>query len=211
MNNHHIRNIIFDLGGVILDIDPQKTIDEFEKLGWSVSDQQNGQALGTMLFFELETGNDSPETFRDKIRKVIGTSVSDQIIDEAWSAMIVHIPAERIRYLERLKEHYRIYLLSNTNEIHRIKFHKMFEENFGYTFNRLFERNFYSHEMGLRKPNPAIFEKALKETGLNPQETLFVDDLAENVAAAEAVGINGLHITAGTLLEALPTYLKENH
>lgn len=211
MNNHHIRNIIFDLGGVILDIDPQKTIDEFEKLGWSVSDQQNGQALGTMLFFELETGNDSPETFRDKIRKVIGASVSDQIIDEAWSAMIVHIPAERIRYLERLKEHYRIYLLSNTNEIHRIKFHKMFEENFGYTFNRLFERNFYSHEMGLRKPNPAIFEKALKETGLNPQETLFVDDLAENVAAAEAVGINGLHITAGTLLEALPTYLKENH
>lgn len=211
MNNHHIRNIIFDLGGVILDIDPQKTIDEFEKLGWSVSDQQNGQALGTMLFFELETGNDSPETFRDKIRKVIGTSVSDQIIDEAWSAMIVHIPVERIRYIERLKEQYRIYLLSNTNEIHRIKFHKMFEENFGYTFNRLFERNFYSHEMGLRKPNPAIFEKALKETGLNPQETLFVDDLAENVAAAEAVGINGLHITAGTLLEALPTYLKENH
>ena len=85
----------------------------------------------------------------------------------------------------------------------------MFEENFGYTFNQLFERNFYSHEMGMRKPNPAIFEKALEETGLDPRETLFVDDLIENVEAAKAVGINGLHIEAGTLLEALPSYLEK--
>jgi glucose-1-phosphatase len=107
-----------------------------------------------------------------------------------------------------LKKNYRIFLLSNTNEIHKIKFHRMFKENYGYSFYNLFERNHYSHEMGMRKPDPNIYLQVLKEDQLVAEETLFIDDIGENVIAAESAGLKGLHIQPGTLLEVLPGYLK---
>src|SRR5690242_20642309 len=94
-------------------------------------------------------------------------------------------------------------------EIHRLKFHKTFEESFGYPFTEIFEKNHYSHEMGLRKPDPQIFLEVLKINGLNAWETLFIDDVKENVQAAESVGIKGLNIIPGTLLESLPAYLDK--
>jgi glucose-1-phosphatase len=207
MTNNHIRNIIFDLGGVILDIDPQLTIDAFNKLGWKET-RQVDHTSHMPFFLELEIGIDSPETFRNNVRKKIGLPLTDEKIDEAWTAMIVNLPSDRIHYLEELKKNYRIYLLSNTNEIHRIKFHRMFDQNFGYSFYDLFEQIFYSHEMGVRKPNTEIYLKALKSAGIKPEETLFIDDLQENVAAAESVGLNGLHIIPGTLMDVLPRYLN---
>lgn len=207
MNKHKIRNIIFDLGGVILDIDPQLTINAFNKLGWEER-RQIDHTSHMPFFLELETGTDSPEIFRNNVRKKIGPALTDEEIDEAWAAMIVNLPSERIHYLEQLKNDYRIFLLSNTNEIHRIKFHRMFEYNFGYPFYDLFEQIFYSHEMGMRKPNPEIYLKTLETAGIKPHETLFIDDLPENVVAAESVGMNGLYIIAGTLMDVLPHYLK---
>ena len=127
----------------------------------------------------------------------------------AWCAMVLDIPADRVRYLEVLKLSYRLFLLSNTNEIHRIKFHSDFEKAFGYPFYNLFERNFYSHEMGLRKPNPQIYLQALQESGLIAEETLFIDDMVENTEAAQSTGMKVLHIQPGTLLERLPPYLKD--
>jgi putative hydrolase of the HAD superfamily len=207
MSKHQIRNIIFDLGGVILDIDPQLTIDAFNKLGWE-GGRPFEQKSDMLHFYELETGSDSPETFRNHVREKLGKALADENIDDAWGAMIVHLPSERIHYLEKLKIQYRIFLLSNTNEIHRIKFHKMFEQNFGYSFYDLFEQIFYSHEMAMRKPDPEIFLKALQSAGIKPEETLFIDDLPENVTAAESVGLNGLHILPGTLMDVLPLYLN---
>jgi putative hydrolase of the HAD superfamily len=139
---------------------------------------------------------------------LIGTDVTDQDIDTAWTAMLLDIPRDRIKYIEELKNKYRVFLLSNTNEIHRLKFHSIFEENFGYSFDQLFERNHYSHEMGLRKPDQAIFLQVLAENNLVASETLFIDDISENVMAAESVGMKGLNIVPGTLLESLPAYLK---
>ncbi len=204
-----IRNIIFDLGGVILNIDPQLTVNEFRKLGWEDFYKENGQSVVRDLFFRLEKGNSSPDVFRDSVRTMIKDYVDDHAIDSAWSAMILDIPAERIRYLEELKKSYRLFLLSNTNEIHRLKFHRDFEKDFGYSFYNVFERNFYSHEMGLRKPDPQIYIQALMEAGLVPEETLFIDDMEENTKAAISIGMKVLHIEPGTLIESLTRYLND--
>ncbi len=208
MTNKPIRNIIFDLGGVILNINPQLTIDEFRNLGWNDFYEEKNKSVNMELFSELEQGNYTPEAFRDAVRSAIKLKLADHAIDRAWSAMILDIPVDRVRYLESLKKNYRIFLLSNTNEIHRIKFHRNFEENFGYSFYDLFERNFYSHEMGLRKPNPQIYLQALTEAALNPEETLFIDDMEANTEAAKSVGMQVLHIHPGTLLEKLSDYLR---
>ena len=209
MTNKPIHNIIFDLGGVILNINPQLTVDGFRNLGWKDFYEENNRPLIKELFFKLERGNSSPEAFRNAVREGIKSEISDKAIDMAWSAMILDIPTDRVRYLEVLKMNYRIFLLSNTNEIHRIKFHGDFEKTFGYSFYNLFEKNFYSHEMGLRKPNPQIYIQVLQEAGLNAEETLFIDDMIENTDAAKVTGMKVLHIQPGTLLEKLPTFLKD--
>ena len=209
MEIRQIRNIIFDLGGVILNIDPQLTVNEFRKLGWNDFYEANNQSLAKDLFFHLESGGCSPEIFRNQVRKMTSNQIDDTSIDNAWSAMILDIPADRIRYLKLLKQSYRIFLLSNTNEIHRIKFHHEFETIYGYSFYDLFERNFYSHEMGMRKPNREIYDQALTEAGILAEETLFVDDIAANTETAKDLGMRVLHIEPGSLMEALPRYLEE--
>ena len=210
MSIKSIRNIIFDLGGVILNINPQLTIDAFRNLGWHDFYEENNQSNGKELFYSLESGSSSSEVFRNNVREMTGLHRNDAEIDTAGTAMILDIPADRIRYLEELKKSYRLFLLSNTNEIHRVKFHREFEANFGYSLYDLFEHNFYSHEMGMRKPNPQIYIQALTEAGLEPEETLFIDDMEENIEAAKTTGMKVLHIKPGTLMEKLPGFLKEN-
>ena len=210
MSHNPIRNIVFDLGGVILNIDPQLTVNEFRDLGWNDFYMENKQSVAKELFYQLERGASSPGAFREAVRDQIKCELADTVIDQAWSAMILDIPADRVRYLEELKKSYRIFLLSNTNEIHRIKFHEDFKNTFGYSLYDLFEHNFYSHEMGLRKPNPQIYIQALMEAGLVPEETLFIDDMVENTEAAKSTGMKVLHIQPGTLLERLPAFLQEN-
>jgi len=209
MSVKKIRNIIFDLGGVILNINPALTVDAFRNLGCKDFYEGDNESLCKELFYNLENGSSSPEVFRDNVRMMFVNHKNDEEIDRAWTAMILDIPAVRVRYLEELKKSYRIFLLSNTNEIHRRKFHRDFEAGFGYSFYDLFERNFYSHEMGMRKPNLQIYLKALSTAGLVPEETLFIDDMEENTEAARSAGMKVLHIQPGTLMENLPKYLKE--
>lgn len=208
MSSITIRNLIFDLGGVILNIDPQLTVDQLRVLGWKDFYQQDNQSLNRELFYQLERGNSTPEAFRDSVRRMVMDEISDTAIDDAWSAMILDMPADRIRYLETLKKSFRIFLLSNTNEIHRIKFHREFEQQFGYPFNDLFEQNFYSHEMGMRKPDPQIYIQALNKAGIVAAETLFIDDMEINTEAAKNIGMTVLHLKEGSLLDTLPGYLK---
>jgi len=210
MSVNSIRNIIFDLGGVILNINPQLTVDAFRNLGWNDFYEANNQSLFKEFFYNLEKGSSSPEIFRASVRQMIVIQKDDAEIDKAWTAMILDIPADRVRYLEKLKSRYRLFLLSNTNEIHRMKFHGDFEANFGYSFYDLFERNFYSHEMGMRKPDPQIYIEALEEANIIPSETLFIDDMKENIEAARTLGLKVLHIQPGTLMENLPKYLIDN-
>jgi putative hydrolase of the HAD superfamily len=202
-----IKNIIFDLGGVLLNLDSNKTIEAFARLGWKEADWKALSQGGYMLFKSLETGLDEPDQFREKIREMLPGYPSDLEIDAAWNAMLIDFSPEVIDYLEKLKEEYSIYLLSNTNAIHLTRFREIFCNAFGYELDSLFVKTYYSHEIGFRKPVPEAFHTVLQDASLDPGKTLFVDDMKINTEAASLLGMNILHCEPGTLINCLPGYL----
>ena len=202
-----IENILFDLGGVLLNIDMSKTREAFANLGWKEENWKGVSDNGHLIFENLEIGLDSPSQFREKIRGILPGNPADSEIDHAWNAMLIDFPVEIVDYLISLKSKYRLYLLSNTNELHLQRFGNIFEQAYGYSISRLFEKCYYSHEIGFRKPNPEAFLAVIRDASLDPAKTLFVDDLKSNTETAETLGMKVLHIAAGTLLESLPEYL----
>jgi putative hydrolase of the HAD superfamily len=202
-----LENILFDLGGVLLNIDAGKTRSEFARLGWQEENWKGINGDGHLLFENLEIGLDTPARFRDEVRKILPSNPSDSEIDYAWNAMLIDFPPEIVDYLIQLKSSYRLYLLSNTNELHLQRFGKIFRQSFGYPISMLFEKCYYSHEIGFRKPDPEAFRVVLKDASLDPGKTLFVDDLKINTETAESLGMMTMHIEAGTLMARLPDYL----
>jgi len=202
-----LENILFDLGGVLLNIDMGKTRSAFALLGWKEEDWKGITRNGHLYFENLEIGLDSPAQFMEEIRKILTSNPSDSEIDQAWNAMLIDFPPEIVDYLIRLRSRYRLYLLSNTNELHLQRFGEIFEQSYGYSISRLFEKCYYSHEIGFRKPDPEAFTVVLKDASLDPGKTLFVDDLKPNTDMADSLGMKVLHIEAGTLMERLPKYL----
>lgn len=195
MNPASIKNIIFDLGGVIINIDYQKTIDEFKKLSKENCTIEFNQKAQSALFDELETGDISNETFREKVREHYQVKGTDEQIDAAWNAMLLDIPQERIDLLRRLRKNHKLFLLSNTNAIHLIAFNKIVQESFGMpALDELFDKCYYSHMAGQRKPDAAIFERILQENGLQREETLFVDDSIQHIESARSLDIQTLHL-----------------
>jgi glucose-1-phosphatase len=203
-----IENIIFDLGGILLNLDSNKTIEAFAGLGWNKEDWKILSEGGYMLFKSLETGLDDPDQFREKIRKMLPGNPSDLEIDTAWNAMLIDFSPEVIDYLEKLTKEYSIFLLSNTNAIHLIRFREIFFHAFGYPLDDLFVKAYYSHKLGYRKPVPGAFLAVLQDASLDPGKTLFVDDMKINTEAASLLGMNILHCEPGTLMNCLPGYLE---
>ena len=199
-----IINIIFDFGGVIINIDTSRVGQMLADKGIDNLDSLHMHLLNNNIYFGLETGSVSEQQFRDEIRKIIGSGVSDQEIDDAWNAIILDIPGERVELLENIRKNYSTYLLSNTNSIHFNHYNRYFAATFGYRgLADLFEKAYFSHEMGVRKPDPEIYRRVLEDSMLRPEETLFVDDNRENVEAAEKLGIRGYHLQEGTELTSL--------
>jgi len=192
----HIKNILFDFGGVIINLDLSASIEAFEKLkgpNASISFEEWTQ-YGVEPAFER--GEISPRDFCEQMRILLDNPVSDQQIYDAWNAMILDIPEYRIRAIEKLKKKYRVFLLSNTSETHYQLYTKEFQEKYHYQeWEKLFEKAWFSHHIGLRKPDPAIFKLILKEKNLNAGETLFIDDSKANTDAADALGFEVLHLT----------------
>ena len=147
-----IRNIIFDLGGVLLNIDPQRTIDAFAKLGMPQLVSNSGLSYDHDIFFRMEQGQISPEEFRNGIQKLLPKPVSNEAIDEAWTAMLLDFPEIRVQLVKNMAKSYRIFLFSNTNAIHVAKYHANFRKQHGFEVSSLFEKDFYSNEIGFRKP-----------------------------------------------------------
>jgi len=176
------KNVIFDLGVVIMDIEPWKTIEAFERLGICGKWEKNDQ-----LILKMEKGELTEPEFRNEIRNRFKISVSDKQIDDAWCSMIIGFDPDKIRFLQELKSYYSIYLFSNTNSLHVRLFKKLFENQFKFPIDNLFVKTFYSNEIGLRKPDPASFQKILNIANIKAQETLFVDDIKENLKGAESV------------------------
>ncbi len=186
----NIKNIIFDFGGVILNIDYQLTIDAFYELGIKNFKELYSQASQTNIFDLLETGKITPQEFRDGLRKLIRINLTDKEIDTAWNKILLDIPYARIELLMRLRKDFNIYLLSNTNAIHYdIYINEIYKAGYK-SFDEIFKKAYFSHKVGLRKPNIDIYEYVLKEEHLIPEETLFIDDSFQNLVPAMELGIN---------------------
>lgn len=198
-----IKNIIFDLGGVIMNIDFKQTALAFAKLGiGNFSEYYTLQSV-TPLFENLETGTISPAEFYSEFRKLVNLSLSDSDITTAWNALLLDFPLERIIWLKKIKQKYNIYLLSNTNEIHYNAFTNTYKKEIqDGEFDELFINAYYSHKLGLRKPSKEIFETVLQKENLTASETLFIDDSEANVKGAQSIGLQTIYLPSPkTILE----------
>ena len=192
---NNIKNIIFDLGGVLIDIDANRTINAFNELGLPDLIQAGGWGYNHDVFLNMEKGLITVNEFRDGIRSLLPKSVSDQKVDEAWCAMMIDFPTKRIELLHQLQSKYKLYLFSNTNAIHVNHFHEMFEKKFGYPMSNLFVKEYFSNDMNLRKPCLDSFQYVLNDANLIPGDTLFIDDLNENAEGAKTAGMHSLWLT----------------
>ncbi len=187
-----IKNIIFDFGGVLLDVDYFATEKAFEQLGIPNFGPMFSQASQSTLFDQLEIGTITPEAFCEQFREKTSSKLTDEQITQAWNAMLGSMPQERVQLLIDLKEKYRIFAFSNTNAIHMKAFTKTLKEENGINdFPAMFEKAYFSHQLGMRKPHPEGFECIISENSLIPAETLFIDDTARHVEGAKKVGIQG--------------------
>jgi putative hydrolase of the HAD superfamily len=181
---------------VICDLDISRTEQKFKDFG-PVKPAEGITKKDSSLDFDIlvgqyEKGMITSAEFRENIRQHYQSSPSDSAIEETWNALLVGIPEQRIRLLEDIHDHYRIFLLSNSNEIHYKHYLLDFKEKSGYhDFNDLFEKAYFSFEIHLSKPGKEIFEFVLKDSRLDPSQTLFIDDTLKHIESARLVGING--------------------
>ncbi len=187
----HIKNIIFDYGNVIFMLDFQKLKDGWNTLAIDHTDAFFAHGVQDPIFDAFDKGQVTPAEFRDFIRKKSGKAdLKDQEIDAAWNSLLLGVDKGTHEVLDQLNKKYRTFLLSNINPIHYGFIMDYLKKEFGFESNdHLFEKTYYSHLVGIRKPDRAIFEKVLSENGLKPEETLFIDDIAANLEAAKALGI----------------------
>lgn len=198
-----IRNIIFDLGGVLLDIDFKLTEKAFTDLGVKDFASFFNQFHSNDLFIKLETET-NVEFFYNGFRAATGLTLSNEQIRVAWNALLLNFRKNSIAILPELKKKYRLYLLSNTNEIHLQEFQQRFKETFQQaSFDDLFDAAYYSHRIGHRKPNASAWQFVLEKHGLIAAETLFIDDSINNIEAAQKLGIQTIHLLPGMKIEEL--------
>lgn len=189
-----IKNIIFDYGNVIFEIDFRIAQKALSQLGIPDIEHFFGHKGHDQLFSDLETGAISAASFREGIRKFAGNpDLKDEDIDAAWNSLLIGVPEKVHDTLLRVKEKYRTFLLSNTNEIHLDYILKYLKKEFELENNdSLFEKAYYSQQMRLRKPHVEIFERVIQENNLIPEETLFIDDSPQHLEGAKQAGLHTL-------------------
>lgn len=186
-----IRNLILDMGGVILDVDYRKIFSEFVK--YDCNDMQSffTQQTQIPLVDDFEKGLITPAMFRNKVRKLIGKDLENDVLDNIWNSMVLGVKKEDVDLIKTLRKKYdKIFLFSNTNEIHVEYVKNMFFEAMGYDiFEILFDKVYFSNEIHLRKPDKESFEFVVKDAGVDKETTMFIDDTAKNILGAEKVGL----------------------
>jgi len=197
-----IKNVIFDLGGVIINLDNKLTEDAFVAMGVKNFRDYFGHGYAVSVFKDYEVGKLSDREFIDAIRGLTGLTATDEEILRAWNALLLDFPPERIRLLNDLRKKYRLFLFSNTNALHLDYLQKVYQDAFGGSLDDHFEKAYYSHILGKRKPDTASYQQILLENGLEGKETLFVDDALVNVEGANAAGLQGFFLKPGmTILD----------
>ena len=199
-----IKNIIFDLGGVIYDIRYENIADKFRSYGVTDFEKLYSKAFQTDTIDLFEEGKISVEEFRDYLRNLTSLPLTDSQIDEAWNAILIGIPKERLELLGMLRLKYNIFLYSNTNKINYDKFTSELNAKYGFdVFEVTFKKAYFSQILQIRKPKPEGFQAIVLEQQLNPSETLFIDDSPQHIEAARKVGLHAYHLIGGETLEQL--------
>ena len=190
-----IKNIIFDLGNVIIDLDIPRTWQSFQHLlGDDYEASLKKLGAENDIFIQYEIGRISEEEFFETLRQATDAPVSIKSLKDAWNAMLLTIPKERLEMLEALKKNYNVMLLSNTNKTHLDFVHGYLKTVYNITdFEaRYFHTPYYSHLINLRKPNTDIYAYVLNDANIKPEETLFFDDMPANIETAKKLGIHGI-------------------
>lgn len=192
-----IKNIIFDFGGVIINIDESNVTQALIDRGSKNVDKLHQHLLDNNIYNKLETGKISDQEFREEIKNKSDLDLNDQDVDDIWNTLIMDLPPNRFRLLEEIRNNYKTFLLSNTDVIHHYFYQDMFRNKYGLmSLDELFEKGYYSFMIGIRKPDPEIFQIVLEENALIPAETLFIDDTLNNVLAARKLGMYAWHLKA---------------
>ena len=197
MISSSIKNIIFDLGGVIINLDHTLVLNAFSRLSHKDPAFILEQIQKSKILFNYDTGECTDVMFRQTINHLLGTALTDAQVDEAWNAMLLDIPQERINLLLSLRKKYKLYLFSNTNHIHILEVNKILKQSTGiHQLDDLFDKIYYSFEIQHRKPAASSFKYVLQDSQLLPEETLFIDDRLDNIMGAKQLGIHTVHIQA---------------
>ena len=184
-----LKNILFDLGNVLFSIDYKKTEDAFKALGYENFSEMYSQFTADALFEKLETGKITTEEFYKKMISSHTGLIDENQITTAWNSMLLNWRLDSLSFLKTLANKYKLYLLSNTNDIHLAAVNNLLKQVTGKeSIDDLFTKAYYSQKINLRKPNADIFEFIVKDAGIDPQETLFIDDLENNISAAASLG-----------------------
>lgn len=190
-----IKNIIFDLGDVIIPIDLSAPIRNFAVLSGMSESEVESLWREHGLTLKYETGLIDDDGFRQHVRKLLkNDSWADEVIDTAWNTVLLNLPVERVHRIQELHGQYRLFLLSNTSAIHIDGVRKIFSQLGQPSLEELFERVYYSYEVKMAKPSREIYEYVLTTSGLKAEETLFLDDNPHNIHSAAQLGIHAVQV-----------------
>lgn len=199
-----VKHIIFDLGGVILNIDYNKPREAFEALGIRADEGFYSKQEQNTLFDDLETGKITGSEFLHTLKKKSNEGVTEEQLRDAWNSILIDFPLRRLQLLQQLQLHYDLFLLSNTNEIHEEAFNDMLFRTCGYpNLGVFFDRVYLSHRVGMRKPHKEIFEFVLNDNNILPEETLFIDDSIQHIESARLLNIQCIHLTPNMTMEEI--------
>jgi epoxide hydrolase-like predicted phosphatase len=187
--------LLFDLGGVILDLSFANTFGAFAKESKIETEQVERDFNSVSFFKEFETGKVAEPEFRMYINQLLQTNLSDTVIDNAWNAMLETLPVNRLKVLDSLKKSHTLILFSNTNSIHLRKFTNIVNSSSDKPFEKYFDAAYYSHLVGMRKPDLETYQWICKQHNLQAETILFFDDNLANLQGAQTVGINTYHVT----------------
>jgi glucose-1-phosphatase len=204
MGKVKVRNVIFDFGGVLFEIDYHAPVREFKKIGFENFEEIYSQASQSKLFDNAETGKISNEDFYNEIHTYCPSATRQQVV-EAWNSILLHLMPEKVEVVANTQAAgMRVFLLSNTNAIHVAEFERMIEETYGLRkFKSYFEKVYYSNEIGIKKPYPETFLEVCKWNDMDPMETLFIDDSLQHVEGAKKAGLQVAHLKPDYTLEQI--------
>jgi HAD superfamily hydrolase (TIGR01509 family) len=193
-----IRNVIFDFGGVLFEIDYELPAIAFEKLGFPQFRSFYTQAAQNPMFDLLETGKVDNQAFLDFLHEFVPNASREQVL-HAWNVILLRIWTEEVEFVNALRNSgVRTFLLSNTNAIHVAEFERMIADTMDFdVFQGAFEKIYYSNVIGIKKPYPETFLKVCEWNELLPSETLFIDDSLQHVEGARRAGLSAYHLKPG--------------